>query len=170
VIRQSVVVFSAAAARHFDSQRLGDQYGTLMAGAWSLLSDAVPSQKEAEECIEVHNWDSYNQRTEVPDEARCIQTILQRQVRVETDDKPVTRTIGELVELAACHTTCIDVSPGLAVQTLGRHGLRVDQDRLLAAGDLRKTRRSDLPGGAPMVSVSLRAPAPGPEAQAPAAD
>ncbi|MCP9861127.1 MULTISPECIES: DUF6371 domain-containing protein, partial [unclassified Cyanobium] len=133
VIRQSVVVFSAAAARHFDSQRLGDQYGTLMAGAWSLLSDAVPSQKEAEECIEVHNWDSYSQSTEVPDEARCIQTILQRQVRVETDDKPVTRTIGELVELAACHSSCIDVSPGLAAQTLGRHGLRVDQDRLLVS-------------------------------------
>ncbi|MFZ0409262.1 MAG: primase-helicase zinc-binding domain-containing protein, partial [Cyanobium sp.] len=133
VIRQSVVVFSAAAARHFDSQRLGDQYGTLMAGAWSLLSDAVPSQKEAEECIEVHNWDSYSQSTEIPDEARCIQTILQRQVRVETDDKPVTRTIGELVELAACHSSCIDVSPGLAAQTLGRHGLRVDQERLLVS-------------------------------------
>jgi putative DNA primase/helicase len=54
-------------------------------------------------------------------------------VRVETDDKPVTRTIGELVELAACHSTCIDVSPGLAAQTLGRHGLRVDQDRLLVS-------------------------------------
>ena len=133
VIRQSVVVFSAAAARHFDSQRLGDQYGTLMAGAWSLLSDAVPSQKEAEECIEVHNWDSYSQSTEIPDEARCIQTILQRQARVETDDKPVTRTIGELVELAACHGSCIDVSPGLAAQTLGRHGLRVDQERLLVS-------------------------------------
>lgn len=133
VIRQSVVVFSAAAARHFDSQRLGDQYGTLMAGAWSLLSDAVPSQQEAEECIDCHNWDSYSQSTEVPDEARCIQTILQRQVRVETDDKPVTRTIGELVELAACHSSCIDVTPGLAAQTLGRHGLRVDQERLLVS-------------------------------------
>ncbi|MDM7937037.1 MAG: primase-helicase zinc-binding domain-containing protein [Cyanobium sp. CZS 48M] len=133
VIRQSVGVFSAAAARHFDSQRLGDQYGTLMAGAWSLLSDAVPTQKEAEHCIACHDWESYSQSTEVPDESRCIQTILQRQVRVETDDKPVTRTIGELVELAACDTTCIDVSPGLAVQTLGRHGLRVDQDRLLVS-------------------------------------
>jgi putative DNA primase/helicase len=104
-----------------------------MAGAWSLLSDEVPSQKEAEECIEVHNWDSYSQSTEVPDEARCIQTILQRQVRVETDDKPVTRTIGELVELAATRSSCIDVSPGLAAQTLGRHGLRVDQERLLVS-------------------------------------
>ena len=133
VIRQSVVVFSAAAARHFDSQRLGDQYGTLMAGAWSLLSDAVPTQEEAADCIDCHNWESYSQSTEVPDEARCIQTILQRQVRVETDDKPVTRTIGELVELAACHTTSIDVSPGLAAQTLGRHGLRVDEERLLVS-------------------------------------
>jgi putative DNA primase/helicase len=133
VIRQSVVVFTAAAARHFDSQRLGDQYGTLMAGAWSLLSDAPPSQKEAEECIDCHNWESYSQSTEVPDEARCIQTILQRQVRVETDDKPVTRTIGELVELAACHSTCLHVSAGLATQTLGRHGLRLDQDRLLVS-------------------------------------
>ncbi len=133
VIRQSVVVFSAAAARHFDSQRLGDQYGTLMAGAWSLLSDSVPTQEEAEHCIACHDWESYSQSTEVPDEARCIQTILQRQVRVETDDKPVTRTIGELVELAAGHTTYIDVSSGLAAQTLGRHGLRVDQDRLLVS-------------------------------------
>ncbi len=133
VIRQAVVVFSAAAARHFDSQRLGDQYGTLMAGAWSLLSNEVPTKEEAEHCIACHDWESYSQSTEVPDEARCIQTILQRQVRVETDDKPVTRTIGELVELAACHTTCHDVSPGLAVQTLGRHGLRVDQDRLLVS-------------------------------------
>jgi putative DNA primase/helicase len=97
-----------------------------MAGAWSLLSDAVPSQKEAEECIEVHNWDSYSQSTEVPDEARCIQTILQRQVRVETDDKPVTRTIGELVELAATRSSCIDVSPGLAAQTLGRQHFLAD--------------------------------------------
>ena len=127
------MVFTAAAARHFDSQRLGDQYGTLMAGAWSLLSDAPPSQKEAEECIDCHNWESYSQSTEVPDEARCIQTILQRQVRVETDDKPVTRTIGELVELAACHSTCLHVSAGLATQTLGRHALRLDQDRLLVS-------------------------------------
>ncbi|MCP9787475.1 hypothetical protein KBY99_00575 [Cyanobium sp. Maggiore-St4-Cus] len=133
VIRQSVVVFSSAAARHFDSQRLGDQYGTLMAGAWSLLSDSVPTQEEAEHCIACHNWESYSQSTEVPDEARCIQTILQRQVRVETDDKPVTRTIGELVELAACHSTCLHVSAGLATQTLGRHGLRLDQDRLLVS-------------------------------------
>ena len=133
VIRQSVVVFSAAAARHFDSQRLGDQYGTLLAGAWSLLSDVAPTEAEAELCIASHEWESYRQSTEVPDEIRCIQTILQRQVRVETDDKPVTRTIGELVELAACHSSCIDVSPGLAAQTLARHGLRVDQERLLVS-------------------------------------
>jgi putative DNA primase/helicase len=36
IIRDSVAVFRRAAAERFDSQRQGDQYGTLLAGAWSL--------------------------------------------------------------------------------------------------------------------------------------
>ena len=35
IIRDSVAVFRRAAAERFDSQRQGDQYGTLLAGAWS---------------------------------------------------------------------------------------------------------------------------------------
>jgi putative DNA primase/helicase len=35
MIRQAAGVFTRAAARHFDSQRLGDQYGTLLAALWS---------------------------------------------------------------------------------------------------------------------------------------
>jgi putative DNA primase/helicase len=37
VIRKSIIVYCRVAAEYFGSQRLGDQYGTLMAGAWSLL-------------------------------------------------------------------------------------------------------------------------------------
>ena len=92
MIRQAEGVFTRAAARHFDSQRLGDQYGTLMAGAWSLLSDVVPTQEEAEQCIACHDWESYSQSTELSDEQRCIQTVLQHQLRVECPDRSVTRT------------------------------------------------------------------------------
>ena len=76
MIRQAAAVFSRAAARHFDSQRLGDQYGTLLAGAWSLLSDDAPTQAEAELCIASHDWESYGQGSEQGDEQRCLQTIL----------------------------------------------------------------------------------------------
>ena len=133
MIRQAADVFTRAAARHFDSQRLGDQYGTLLAGAWSLLSDVAPTEAEADLCIASHNWDSYSQSTEVPDEARCIQTILQRQVRVETAERPITRTLGELVELAAHQAHDLEISAELAAQVLGRHGLRVENGALLVS-------------------------------------
>ena len=133
VIRQAAAVFSTAAARHFASQRLGDQYGTLMAGAWSLLSDGVPSEQEAEQCIACHDWQSVSEGREVNDELLCLQTILQRQVRVEAHDRPITRTLGELVELAAQQAHELEISAELAAQVLGRHGLRVEAGALLVS-------------------------------------
>lgn len=133
MIRQAAAVFSRAAARHFDSQRLGDQYGTLLAGAWSLLSDVAPTEAEAELCIASHDWESYSQSCESADERRCLETILQRPLRVETNDKPLTRTIGELVELAAHQAHDLEIGAELASQTLARHGLRVEPERLLVS-------------------------------------
>ena len=133
MIRQAAAVFRRAAARHFDSQRLGDQYGTLLAGAWSLLSDVAPTEAEAELCIASHDWESYGRSSESADERRCLETILQRPLRVETNDKPLTRTIGELVELAAHQAHDLEIGAELASQTLARHGLRVESERLLVS-------------------------------------
>jgi len=130
-IRQSVRVFTRIAAEHFDSQRLGDQYGTLLAGAYSLMSSQVPTEQEARALIQQNDWEPYSQTTEVPDEQRCIQRILQHQVRVEADDKTCTRTIGELVEIAVHHSVDPVVSPNQAGKTLERHGLKVDQEAML---------------------------------------
>jgi putative DNA primase/helicase len=129
VIRQSVRVFSRAAAERFDSQRLGDQYGTLLAGAWSLMSSEVPTDQQARDLIDQNDWEPYSQATEVPDEQRCIHRILQHQVRVETDEKTYTRTLGELVEIAVQHRMDRDISMRQATEVLGRHGLKVVQEQ-----------------------------------------
>jgi putative DNA primase/helicase len=125
VIRQSIKVFTRAAAEAFDSQRLGDQYGTLLAGAWSLQSRQVPTRDEAWRLIEQNEWESYSQSTEVPDEKRCLQCILQHQLRAEAD-KVVTRTIGELVDIALHYAADPAVTADLAAATLGRHGIKAD--------------------------------------------
>lgn len=132
-IRASARVFAKAAADHFDSQRLGDQYGTLLAGAWSLLSDHPATPEQAAQLIAQNNWEPYSQTTEVPDEQRCIQTILQHQVRVEADGKTLTRTLGELVDIALHHEASYDISASQAEATLGRYGLRPDGDHLLVS-------------------------------------
>ena len=133
VIRQAAAVFSRSAARHFDSQRLGDQYGTLLAGAWSLLSDVAPTQAEAELCIASHDWESYGQGSEQGDEQRCLQMILQHPAKVECADRSVTRTIGELVELAVHQAHDLEIGAELASQTLARAGLRLEQGQLLVS-------------------------------------
>jgi putative DNA primase/helicase len=125
VIRQSVKVFIRAAAEAFDSQRLGDQYGTLLAGAWSLQSSQVPTRDEAFKLIDQNEWESYSQTTEVPDEKRCLQCILQHQIRVEAD-KVVTRSINELVESALGYSSDPSITKALAESTLGRHGIKAE--------------------------------------------
>lgn len=133
MIRQAAAVFTRAAARRFDSQRLGDQYGTLLAGAWSLLSDVAPTEAEAELCIASHAWESVSECRDAPDQLLCLQTILQRQVRVETSERAITRTLGELVELAAQQSHDLEISAELAGKALGRHGLRVENGLLLVS-------------------------------------
>ena len=124
-IRASVRIFTRAAAEAFDSQRLGDQYGTLLAGAWSLQSSEVATREQAWNLIEQNNWEPYSQSTEVPDEKRCLQRILQHQLRVE-GDKTVTRTISELVDLALHHGNDLNVTAELAEATLGRNGIKAE--------------------------------------------
>lgn len=144
VIRDSVAVFRRAAADRFDSQRQGDQYGTLLAGAWSLYSSVVPTEAQAFDLIDSNDWEAYREATEQPDEIRCIQLILQHQVRVEGDrGNAYHRAVGELVDLAnpASTTTSLEISAGAAAAHLGRIGLRVDGDRLLVSNTAQGIRK-----------------------------
>ena len=132
VIRSSITVFSGVCSRHFESQAMGDQYGTLLAGAWALQSSRVPTTADAQALIAGVDWSSYEQSNGQPDERRCLNRILQHQLRVETEDRVLTRTIGELVELLSSAPSPLEAVSGRhAEELLSRHGLRVQEGRLL---------------------------------------
>jgi putative DNA primase/helicase len=134
VIRRSIAVCSRVAAAHFDSQALGDQYGTLLAGAWALQSSRVPTTADAQALIAEVDWSSYEQSNGKPDERRCLNRILQHQLRVETEDRVLTRTIGELVELLSSAPSPLEAVSGRhAEELLSRHGLRVQEGKLLVS-------------------------------------
>jgi len=133
VIRQAVQVFTRVATRHFDSQALGDQYGTLLAGAWSLQSSLVPTQEQAQSLIDGTDWSSYRQATELADERRCLNRILQHQLRVETDERVLTRSIGELIEIITMASPLDPISRSQAEDLLARHGLRIQEGLLLVS-------------------------------------
>jgi putative DNA primase/helicase len=145
IIRDSVAVFRRAAADRFDSQRQGDQYGTLLAGAWSLMNSRPATIEDAYQLIDSNKWEAYKEQTEA-DEERCLQHILQHQVRVETERVEVnggkvfnravtiTRTVWELIEAAqSADEQAAEITADAAESHLGRLGLRVMDGRLVVA-------------------------------------
>ena len=127
-IKKNIKVFSRLAGEKFDSQRLGDQYGALLAGAYSLMSSELVDLQTAEQMIESVSWDSYSESTELPDERRCLQTILQHPVKIDKTEL----LLGELVEIAGgkYHTF---IESEQAQDTLGRHGLKVNSESLMVS-------------------------------------
>lgn len=128
VIKENIRIFSRLAGEKFDSQRLGDQYGALLAGAYSLMSSDLVTLDKATEMINSVSWDSYSEATELPDERRCLQTILQHPVKIENENM----LLGELVEVAQgkYHK---ELDNTQAEDTLGRHGLKVNNESLMVS-------------------------------------
>ena len=123
-VRKAVETFRRVAAVEFDNQRMGDQYGTLLAGAWCLMFDIAPTDQEAAGLIRQNDWESYSQASEKSDEEACIERIMQAQLRVE-GDRTVSRSIGELVDvhMGRVHDPDVDYSQAKAI--LGRNGIKV---------------------------------------------
>lgn len=137
VIKQSIAVLTTVGARVLGSQALGDQYGTLLAGAWHLQSSEVISEQRAEELLSASDWAPYQEELEIPDERRLLNRILQHQIRVEVDRSATNRTVLELI--GTCHqgmdveNPTSPVPPATAGAVLARHGMKVAGGQLLVS-------------------------------------
>ncbi len=164
VIRESINVLTAVGARVLGSQALGDQYGTLLAGAWHLQSSEVITEQRAEELLSASDWAPYQEELEIPDERRCLNKILQHQLRLDVDRSATTRTVLELVQ--ACHlgmdaaNPTSPVPPSTAAAALARHGLKVVEGQLLVSNSAEALARilADTAWGNNWSGVLLRVP------------
>jgi putative DNA primase/helicase len=133
-VRESAKVFSAVAAVELDGARVGDQIGTLLAGAWMLQNQRPPTPEEAKRMIRLFDWEQHGKGGDERggDQGDCLQTILQARLRVETERGVLSRTVGELLHITDRLADPLEpVSPSLAVAELGRHGIKVEGDYLL---------------------------------------
>lgn len=166
VILHNCGVFSAVAAAEFSDQRAGDQYGALLAGAYSLVSDEKATVAQAEEWIK--QFDLSADKADVAgmlDEDKCLSFILQQLIKgVEMSERKFDLTIGELVDKVAhpkwdgdekSHASC-------AKRALGRLGLKVSNDgeRLIVSNTADGLKRllKDTPWGSDWRTVLARLP------------
>lgn len=126
-IRANAKILARALAINF-GQRYGDQYGTLLAGAWSLSPDGgkLLSLDEAQQWIQAMNWESNQSDPQEADEIKCLDFILNSMVLA--DHKKI--TIRELVSAARLNRPIGDESAELV---LARYGIKYHQGGLAIA-------------------------------------
>ena len=119
---QNIKVFSEAAAIKFGSQRDGDQYGTLMAGAWSLISDDMATLEAAQIMIDGYDWSEHRENGESDEGERALAALMGALIRVNGG---VEVTVHELIKVAVGdNVDTITVNMQGAEALLNRHGMR----------------------------------------------
>jgi putative DNA primase/helicase len=117
-------VFAEVAATRFGSQRDGDQYGTLLAGAWALLTDEPATRANAEELIDSFDWSEHRDGADEDDSQRALAALMNAVIRLDGNG---TSTPFELISIEAGRydgaRPCVD--PEEAARKLGQIGIKV---------------------------------------------
>jgi putative DNA primase/helicase len=139
VTLKNIDVFSEAAAIRFGSQRDGDQYGTLLAGAWSLISREVATREAALEMIDMYDWSEHRENNDTDEGERALAALMGALVRIQGSAEI---TVNELVRTAKGYQVDgVTMSNSNAEAVLQRHGMRIEANRLIlsnSSGELRR--------------------------------
>ena len=125
---REVELFSDVASELFGSRRAGDQFGFLLAGAYSLTTDEEATLETATAFVGQQNWDEFLEPSRsAADHERCLSRILEARVRTGLMTEPE-MPLGELVELATHYGLASkDINEVQADKLLQRHGLKIDK-------------------------------------------
>lgn len=126
IIRHNARVFAEAAAMGLGTRRMGDQIGTLLAGAFALYNQGEISRQQAADWIAQQDWSDVTDANEERDEVTCLNLIMAHSLRVEICDGVKTRTVGELAEVVSSKVYDKEVYSEHAINALARVGLRVE--------------------------------------------
>ena len=134
MLLREVELFSDACAEFFGSRRAGDQFGFLMAGAFSLTSDAEATRETAVAFIAQHNWDEFLEPArDAADHERCLNRILESRVRMAGVDTEL--PMGELLEIHLSRALHNEITSKRAGDLLQRSGLKVVEGRLIVSAN-----------------------------------
>jgi putative DNA primase/helicase len=126
-ITENARTFAKAVAIKLGDQRVGDQLGALLSGAFSLTSTRVLSLEDATAWVDKQNWHGFLPDEADQDEVRALAWMLDKSVRFEQGDHTYTRSIGELVQAYYSTDVTLDEADNLRLN-LQRSGIRLEDD------------------------------------------
>ena len=141
-IRANAKELARAVTDRLGSQRIGDQYGALLAGYYAMLSAELLTPDQADALLMTIDLSDASSAQSASDEESCLSRILESQVRFDINGRTIQRTIGELVEAArGIGGATNDIMQKEANGSLKRFGLMIEGGYLIIAnqhGELEK--------------------------------
>lgn len=132
VIQANIAVFIEAAAKKFGTQRMGDQYGTMVAGAWSLCRQDVATPEQAMATLDSYNWSEFTEGGETDDPEKALQCILEAKIM----HKGESMSVASLIRAAAGEVVDgLTLDQKVAIRMLGETGMRIEKGKWLAFQD-----------------------------------
>jgi putative DNA primase/helicase len=130
VILQTIEVFATAAAKKFGSQRHGDQFGTLLAGAWCLSHQVVATPEQAHEMMDSFNWTDHHDQASPDDPLKALGAIMESRLKVNANEVTVFELVADVSGKKASQVT---LNAGQAADALNRHGIRIIDKEVIFA-------------------------------------
>jgi putative DNA primase/helicase len=127
---RSIYIFTEAISELVGDRAIADQFGALLGGWWHTWNDDVVEPETAlnEAAAILDSKGILEDKEDLTDEQRCLQTILQHETRIEGDFIG-TVTVGELVEYASEYEPQAKIKQSAADERLQRLGLRVIEEQ-----------------------------------------
>jgi putative DNA primase/helicase len=116
MINRNAEIFQRAVTEMMGSRRGGDQYGSILACAYSLCSSSPVTIDQAREFVQRHDWESHIITEDQGDELQCLSAIMEGLV----DHSAGKKSLGEL--LVECEEDPIG-APNIR-KTLARYGIK----------------------------------------------
>jgi putative DNA primase/helicase len=116
--------FARVLAAYLGSSRVGDQIGTLLAGAFSLTSDRIVSPEAARLWVEGQEWADTTSADAAPDERKMLDFLMQQMAELNLGNRTEKLMLGEIVKLASGENGAAVAA--FANSELKRHGIAWD--------------------------------------------
>lgn len=134
MLLREVQLFSDVCSELFGNRRAGDQFGALMAGAFSMVSDDEATLETAAAFIGQYHWEEFLEPArDSADHERCLNRILESRVRMSGTDTEL--PMGELLEIHLNRNLHAEITSKRAGDLLQRSGLKVVSGRLIVSAN-----------------------------------
>lgn len=133
-ILKNIDVFRTAASHFFGTVREGDQYGTMLAGCWSLCEDKPATEADAIDMINKLDWSDYTSEQDDTESKKTLASILECKIRSKFGEL----TVYEVINTAKNGIDSIEgleLSKQEADALINRYGIRLDDDGILISNN-----------------------------------